>query len=140
MDEAEKRLVTRRWRKAKERRDRGRKGEGWEKQTERQAAGGSFVGMAQQQAQGLGDVVGLMQRQALEAKQHEAQVPTLETPAEGFFIAPGVRFSERLWAKLGGKAHEADKQGRRERMTEATALPAPAFDKEFRRDSLWKQR
>ena len=98
--------------------------------------------MAQQeQAQSLGEVVGLMQRKASEA---EAAAAAAEAPAEapgsGFFIAPRVRFSDRLWTKLGGKAREADRQGRRERMTDATAMPSPRFDYEFRRDSLWKQR
>ena len=65
--------------------------------------------MAQQeQAQSLGEVVGLMQRKASEA---EAAAAVAEAPAEapgsGFFIAPRVRFSDRLWTKLGGKAREA---------------------------------
>ena len=91
----------------------------------------------QQHAQSLGDVMDVLQRQAQEEKGGGAQAPESQA---GFFVAPGVRFSDRLWAKLGGRAHESDRQSRRERMTDATALPAPRFDVEFRRDMLWKQR
>jgi len=92
-----------------------------------------------QQAENLGDVMNILQRQKqeLDGKQEVEEVH--QTPS-GFFVAPGVRFSDRLWAKLGGKASDADRRSRRERMTDSTALPAPRFDIEFRRDSLWKQR
>jgi len=89
------------------------------------------------QAESLGDVVGMLQQQAAAGKPEEADMS--ETPG-GLFVAPGVRFSNRLWTKLGGKAKESDRQSRRERMTGSTALPAPRFDAEFRRDSVWKQR
>jgi hypothetical protein len=99
--------------------------------------------MAQSQhAESLGDLMGVLQRQAQESRRQEeaqAQAQAREAPS-GFFVVPGVRFSDRLWAKLGGKARESDRQGRRERMTAATALPAPRFDVEYRRDNLWKQR
>jgi len=93
--------------------------------------------MTQKTAQNLGDALQMMQQQSASERAQDAR----ETPAgAGVLVAPGVRFSERLWAKLGDKKHEADRQGRRERMTQATALPAPRFDAEFRRDSIWKQR
>ena len=91
-----------------------------------------------QHAESLGDVMGALQRQVQESRQQE-EAQAREAPS-GFFVVPGVRFSDRLWAKLGGKARESDRQGRRERMTAATALPAPRFDVEHRRDNLWKQR
>ena len=92
-----------------------------------------------QQAENLGDVMNILQRQKqeLDGKQ---EVEEVHQAPSGFFVAPGVRFSDRLWAKLGGKAGDADRRSRRERMTDSTALPAPRFDIEFRRDSLWKQR
>ena len=96
--------------------------------------------MTQKTAQNLGDALQMMQQQSRSEASERAQ-EARETPAgAGVLVAPGVRFSERLWSKLGEKKHEADRQGRRERMTQATALPAPRFDAEFRRDSIWKQR
>ena len=94
--------------------------------------------MTQKTAQNLGDALQMMQQQqAASERAEEAR----EAPAgAGLLVAPGVRFSERLLAKLRDKTHEADRQSRRERMTQTTSLPAPRFDAEFRRDAIWKQR
>lgn len=93
--------------------------------------------MAQKHAENLGDALKMMQQQDV-SDQRSDEAP--EAPFSGFLVAPGVRFSDRLWAKLGNRTQEADRQSRRERMTESTSLPAPRFDVEFRRDSIWKQR
>ena len=58
-------------------------------------------------------------------------------------IAPGVRFSDKLWERLGGKTREIEKQKRRERLTDITAfpeVPTSIFDTDFRRDAMWKKR
>ncbi len=61
----------------------------------------------------------------------------------GILVAPGVRFSEKLWTRLGGQMHETEKQKRREKLTGSTAfpeIPTSLFDSTFRRDAVWKQR
>ncbi len=44
-------------------------------------------------------------------------------PPTGITIAPGIRFSERLWARLGAQGRDKEKQIRREKLTDATAFP-----------------
>jgi hypothetical protein len=61
----------------------------------------------------------------------------------GILVAPGVRFSEKLWTRLGGQMHETEKQKRREKLSGSTAfpeIPTSLFDSTFRRDAVWKQR
>ncbi len=61
----------------------------------------------------------------------------------GVFVAPGVKFSDKLWSKLGGQMREVEKQKRRERLTDSTAfpeIPTSIFDITYRRDAVWKQR
>ena len=63
--------------------------------------------------------------------------------AGGVMVAPGVRFSERLWTRLGVQTREIEKQKRREKLSESTAfpeIPTSLFDATFRRDAIWKQR
>ena len=62
---------------------------------------------------------------------------------EGFEIAPGVRFSDKLWSRLGGKALEIEKQRRRDRMGDTSVVPdspTAIFDPNFRNDATWRQR
>jgi len=62
---------------------------------------------------------------------------------EGVEVVPGVRFSDKLWSRLGGKAHEMERQKRRERMSDTAVVPdqpTAIFDHAFRNDSIWKQR
>ena len=66
-----------------------------------------------------------------------------ETQQNGRMVAPGVRFSDRLWQRLGVQSREIEKQQRREKLTDATSfpeIPTSLFDATFRRDSVWKQR
>jgi hypothetical protein len=62
---------------------------------------------------------------------------------EGFEVAPGVRFSDKLWSRLGGKALEIEKQRRRDRMGDTSVVPdnpTAIFDPGFRSDAAWRQR
>ena len=62
---------------------------------------------------------------------------------EGVEIAPGVRFSEKLWSRLGSKAQEMERQQRRNRMGDTKNVPdvpTAIFDHVFRSDATWKQR
>ena len=68
---------------------------------------------------------------------------TPETPAKGIMVAPGVRFSDRLWTRLGAQGREKEKQARREKLTDASSfpeIPTSLFDSTFKRDAIWKQR
>ena len=61
----------------------------------------------------------------------------------GIEIAPGVMFSDKLWSRLGSKAHEMEKQKRRNRMSDTSTVPevpTAIFDHVFRSDATWKQR
>ncbi len=109
-------------------------------------------GMAwfQKTASSLDDVAIHIARQSQEAKNQEAAsdnenngVTESAPPGGGITIAPGVRFSDRLWARLGAQGREKEKQLRREKLTDATAfpeIPTSLFDSTFRRDAIWKQR
>jgi hypothetical protein len=103
----------------------------------------------QKTASSLDDVAGHIARQSQEAKNQDvaSENETIgvaeSAPSSGITIAPGVRFSERLWARLGAQGREKEKQIRREKLTDATAfpeIPPSLFDSTFRRDAIWKQR
>lgn len=92
------------------------------------------------QAASLGDVANSLQAQAQQAQREDA---AQDAHAGGVMIAPGVRFSDKLWERLGGKTREIEKQKRRERLTDITAfpeVPTSIFDTDFRRDAMWKKR
>jgi len=92
------------------------------------------------QAASLGDVAELLQQQAQQKVQHD---DAAVDAAGGVMIAPGVRFSDKLWERLGGRTKEIEQQKRRERLTDVTAfpeVPTSIFDSTFRRDAVWKQR
>ena len=93
-----------------------------------------------QQAATLGDVANSLQAHAQQAQREDAGQ---EANPGGVMIAPGVRFSDKLWERLGGKTREIEKQKRRERLTDITAfpeVPTSIFDTDFRRDAMWKKR
>ena len=102
----------------------------------------------QKTASSLDDVAMHLARQSQEAKNQDAASDkenngVAESSPSGITIAPGVRFSDRLWARLGAQGREKEKQLRREKLTDATAfpeIPSSLFDPTFRRDAIWKQR
>jgi hypothetical protein len=62
---------------------------------------------------------------------------------DGVEIAPGVRFSRKLWSRLGDKTREMERQKRRDRMGSTDGIPdvpTAVFDHVFRNDNTWKQR
>jgi len=64
---------------------------------------------------------------------------------DGIEVAPGVRFSDTLWSRLGDRTREMEKQKRRDRITTGNTsavpeIPTAIFDHVFRNDSTWKQR
>ena len=70
-------------------------------------------------------------------------VPGGSDMGEGFEVAPGVRFSDKLWSRLGGQALELEKQRRRDRMGDTSVVPDSStaiFDPGFRSDATWRQR
>mmetsp|Transcript_5461 Transcript_5461/g.8687 ORF Transcript_5461/g.8687 Transcript_5461/m.8687 type:complete len:211 (-) Transcript_5461:216-848(-) len=92
-----------------------------------------------QQGASLEEVANRLQQNA----QDEAQGAELARETGGVLVAPGVRFSDRLWSRLGGKTRDLEKQKRRERMTDVTAfpeVPTSLFGPAFKRDAIWKQR
>ncbi len=101
----------------------------------------------QKTASSLDDVASHIARQSQEEKNQDAASDNdgvaESAPPTGITIAPGVRFSERLWARLGAQGREKEKQIRREKLTDATAfpeIPSSLFDSTFRKDAIWKQR
>jgi hypothetical protein len=98
----------------------------------------------QKTASSLDDVATHLARQSQEAKnQDNENNGVAESSSSGITIAPGVQFSDRLWARLGAQGREKEKQLRREKLTDATAfpdIPSSLFDPTFRRDAIWKQR
>eukprot|EP00283_Hemiselmis_rufescens_P011559 CAMPEP_0173418666 /NCGR_PEP_ID=MMETSP1357-20121228/746_1 /TAXON_ID=77926 /ORGANISM="Hemiselmis rufescens, Strain PCC563" /LENGTH=213 /DNA_ID=CAMNT_0014381193 /DNA_START=144 /DNA_END=785 /DNA_ORIENTATION=+ len=90
------------------------------------------------QAAGLEDVAAQMQKQPPPSP----SAPP-DGPSDGVVVAPGVKFSEKLWTRLGGQLQESEKQRQREKMSSVTAfpdIPPSLFDATFRRDAVWKQR
>mmetsp|Transcript_995 Transcript_995/g.1905 ORF Transcript_995/g.1905 Transcript_995/m.1905 type:complete len:219 (+) Transcript_995:35-691(+) len=95
-----------------------------------------------QQATSMDDVQNKLQQKARDEAQ-AASDGGAKGQDSGIFVAPGVRFSDKLWSRLGGKMREVEKQKRRERMTDTTAfpeIPTSIFDSTYRRDAVWKQR
>ena len=106
---------------------------------QREVVGHPYIGM---QAASLGDVANYLQAQQAQAQQAQRE-DAGQDAAGGVMIAPGVRFSDKLWERLGGKTREIEKQKRRERLTDITAfpeVPTSIFDTDFRRDAMWKKR
>mmetsp|Transcript_9656 Transcript_9656/g.19464 ORF Transcript_9656/g.19464 Transcript_9656/m.19464 type:complete len:216 (+) Transcript_9656:95-742(+) len=94
-----------------------------------------------QQATSMGDVQERLQQKALDELQ--AADNSTSDNGSGVFVAPGVKFSDKLWSRLGGQMREVEKQKRRERLTDTTAfpeIPTSIFDSTYRRDAVWKQR
>mmetsp|Transcript_33855 Transcript_33855/g.80643 ORF Transcript_33855/g.80643 Transcript_33855/m.80643 type:complete len:216 (-) Transcript_33855:82-729(-) len=93
-----------------------------------------------QQASSMAEVQERLQQKARDESQ---AADTAASDSGGVYVAPGVRFSDKLWSRLGGKMREVEKQKRRERLTDSTAfpeIPTSIFDNTYRRDAVWKQR
>ena len=97
----------------------------------------------QKTASSLDDVALHLAKQSQERKGQDATQEDSEAKPSGVMVAPGVRFSDRLWSRLGAQGREKEKQIRREKLTDATAfpeIPPSLFDTNFKRDAIWKQR
>jgi hypothetical protein len=98
----------------------------------------------QKTANSLDDVALHLVKQSQEKKSQEsAAAEDAEASSSGVMVAPGVRFSERLWTRLGAQGREKEKQIRREKLTDAAVfpeIPPSLFDTNFKRDAIWKQR
>jgi len=72
------------------------------------------------------DVSNRLQRQQMQGEGGDAGGGEAreQQPVQGVVVAPGVRFSEKLWARLGGQLQDGEQQKRRE-VVEPPPNPTP---------------
>lgn len=71
------------------------------------------------------DVSNRLQRQQMAGGGEGEEVS--EQPVSGVVVAPGVRFSDKLWARLGGQLQDSEQQKRREVGQRISPPPRPPF-------------